>query len=232
MQALGRAHSRAGIRRPGGSQVVDPDAAATQVTRRRVAENPAHVWGTARPRPAVTWPFTAQTGGHAFPTQARHRRRLATSSRLGREVNGPDHLHAAGAPLPQARRVSALPAGAPSGLYPCFHGVGRRTPLSSSPGDAWAGRQRPVAHARPMTAADCRSPRPPDDGDGAAGSLPRRGIVARRPSSPKGRHDRHRREPCFCYTPGAALIAVSHCGPVPGRAAGALAAAAPTLVQH
>jgi len=128
-------------------------------------------------------------------------------------VNGPDRLHTAGAPpLPQARRVSALPARVPSGLYPRFHGVARRTSLSSSPGGTpgWtsaAGRPRASDDRRPVVGARGRQtvgmvPRAP---------LPRRGIVARRPSSPKGRHDGHRREPCFCYTPGAALSAVSHC---------------------
>jgi len=169
-------------------------------------EPPAHgqpLHGRLRPRPAAM-PSRLRPGtGEGSPL--RHG--------WGREANGPDRPHAAGAPpLPQARRVSALPARVPSGLYPRFHGVARRTSLSSSPGGTpgWtsaAGRPRASDDRRPVVGARGRQtvgmvPRAP---------LPRRGIVARRPSSPKGRHDGHRREPCFCYTPGAALSAVAHC---------------------
>jgi hypothetical protein len=79
MQALGRAHNRADIWKPGGGPVVSPDTARTQATRRRAAENPAHIWGTADPRPAVTWPLAARDGGQTFPAKARHCGRLATS---------------------------------------------------------------------------------------------------------------------------------------------------------
>src|SRR5215471_4608756 len=142
--------------RRGAGQVVDPDAAGTRVTRGRVAENPAHVWGTARPGPAVTWPFGLRAGGQA-----------------------------AGA----RRTFAVISAGRCCGWAPSVR------------------CQRSIVGARGRQTVGL-VPRAP---------LPRRGFVAGRPSSPTGRHDGHRREPCSCYMPGAgALSTVSHDGPAPG----------------
>jgi hypothetical protein len=74
--------------------------------------------------------------------------------------------------------------------------------------------------ARPLTAVDCGARGRQTGGMGAAGfpGHARGSGVARRPNSPKGRHDGHRQEPCFCYTPGAARSAPS---PPPGPVCGA-----------
>ena len=130
-------------------------------------------------------------------------------------------------------RVPALPARSqrkyPAVCVTGLHGVARRTSLPSAPEDTSSS----PGHAAGQDVSG-RAPRASDDGGrwivgardrqtggmGAAGSPghARGSGVARRPSSPKGRHNGHRREPCFCYVPAPARSAPPPTlGPVPGR---------------
>lgn len=89
--------------------------------------------------------------------------------------------------------------------------LGKRTPTASRYMAACGPDRRPclpaqARHLARLLATDCGSPRLPVPGGSRGLPCPRakerRGQTAK---LPRGRHDRYRREPCFCYTGRGAL---------------------------